>query len=135
MDNINDIKPNEELLDKVAVAVKNWVAIDDKLRDMNKIAKDLRSSKKQLEENILLFMEKYEHETIDITDGKLKKSVSHTPKPIKEDLILNTLTEYIKDPAQAQIITELIKTKRGTIERINLKRLSDRKPGINSRKT
>lgn len=135
MDDNNDIKPNEELLDKVAIAVKNWVAIDDKLRDMNKVSKDLRSSKKQLEENILLFMEKYEHETIDITDGKLKKSVSHTPKPIKEDLILNTLTEYIKDPSQAQIITELIKNKRGTTERVNLKRLSERKPVVARRKT
>ena len=134
MDDNNNIKPNEELLDKVAIAVKNWVAIDDKLRDINKVSKDLRSSKKQLEENILLFMEKYEHETIDITDGKLKKSVSHTPKPIKEDLILSTLTEYIKDPSQAQIITELIKNKRGTTERVNLKRLSERKPAVGRRK-
>lgn len=130
MNDNNEIKPDDGLLDKVAIAVKNWVALDDKLRDISKTAKDLRTTKKQLEDNILLFMEKYEHETIDITDGKLKKSVSHTPKPIKEDLILNTLTEYIKDPAQAQIITELIKNKRGTTERVNLKRLSERKlPG------
>lgn len=120
-------KSSNDLLQKVATAVKNWVAIDDELKEISKIAKDLRSKKKELEENILNFMKKYDHETIDITNGKLKRNVSQSVKPINEDLILNTLTDCIKDPTQAQIITNLIKSKREVVEKVNLKRLGNKR--------
>lgn len=123
--NSDDTINNDELLQKVASAVKTWVSIDDELKALNKTAKDLRSTKSQLEDNILTFMQKYKHETIDITNGKLKRTVSQSVKPIKEELILNTLTEYIKDPSQAQIITDLIKSKRETTEKVNLRRLNN----------
>jgi hypothetical protein len=120
-------KSSNDLLQKVATAVKNWVAIDDELKEISKVAKDLRNKKKELEENILNFMTKYDHETIDITNGKLKRNISQSVKPINEDLILNTLTDCIKDPTQAQIITNLIKSKREVVEKVNLKRLGNKR--------
>ena len=56
--------------------IKQWVRLDDQLKMVNEKAKDIREQKNNLEENILVYVEKnnLENATAKITGGKLKEN-------------------------------------------------------------
>ena len=107
--------------------MKEWVRIDDAIRDINHKMKELKEEKKILGEYILKEMESFGENTIAISDGKLRRNVSKTKSALKHETIQNALVEFTKDTEKACQLTEFILEKRGFVERVNLKRTSCRK--------
>ena len=107
--------------------VVNWVKIDDKIRELNARVKDLKDEKKEYEEFVLEYMQKIEHNVINISDGKLRLNKSTTKAPLKEETITQSLLDVTKDKHKAEQLTKYIFENRPTQTRVNLKRTKMRK--------
>jgi len=102
--------------------VKKYIEYDDKIKEIKKSLKELSTQKKQNEEFILEYLQSIEENTIDISNGKLIRSVTKTQSPLKKELIQKTLTDIIGDSSKALDITDKIVKSRPIVEKIVLKR-------------
>jgi precorrin-3B methylase len=118
---------NKVISDKFKNNIKEWVSIDDQIRDLQKQIKLFKQVKKEKEEFILEYLTNINENQIQISDGKLIKNVSKTKAPLKNEMITDTLIEVLKDDKEAFKITEMIMLKRPMTERINLKRTHNHK--------
>lgn len=116
-----------KITDEFKNSVVNWVSIDDKIKELNLKIKELKEEKKEDEVVIIEYLEKYNQDMIDITGGKLKKNVTKTQTPLKKDLISSALNELINDSHKAEEMTQFIFSKRQTKEKINLRRMKNKK--------
>ena len=124
--------PDENVQEKVTSDFKNkvlkWLSIDDQIREMRAKSKELTVQKKEHEEYILSFLEKVGEKELAVSDGKLRRNVSKTKKPLSKEWIQKSLTELIKDKTKAVTMTDHIINNRETVERVNLKRTKNRGP-------
>ena len=117
----------EELKKKFRNIVISWVQLDDKIKAINSELKNMKDEKKQYEDFILSFMEKYNENMITLSNGVLKKNVSQTKQSINEEMINEVIEEFTKDIEQAYTITQKIIQKRQVNERVTLKRQINKK--------
>jgi len=118
----NKDSSDEELKKKFKNIVIAWVQLDDKIKTINSELKNMKDEKKQYEDFILNFMEKYNENMITLSNGILKKNVSQTKQSINEEMINEAIEEFTKDAEQAYTITQKIIQKRQVNEKISLKR-------------
>jgi hypothetical protein len=127
----NNDSDNENSKDKITEefieVVKNWVKLDDEIRDCNDKIKDLKNERKDYEEYILEYMDKINENVINITGGKIRKNKSNTKTPLKEESIQTALLEITKDSAKSTQMAKYIMENRPSVERVNLKRTRLRK--------
>ena len=116
-----DSSSEEELKKKFKNIVIAWVQLDDKIKTINSELKNMKDEKKQYEEFILNFMEKYNENMITLSNGILKKNVSQTKQSINEEMINEAIEEFTKDVEQAYTITQKIIEKRQINEKVTLK--------------
>ena len=109
-------------------AVKKYLEVDDKLREIKDRTKKLNTEKKEKQEFILNYLTSIEESIIDVVDGKLKKTITKSQAPLKKELIHKALTDITGDSVKAQSMTETIINSRPTVERINLKRTKNKAP-------
>ena len=117
-----DSSSEEELKKKFKNIVIAWVQLDDKIKTINSELKNMKDEKKQYEDFILDFMEKYNENMITLSNGILKKNVSQTKQSINEEMINEAIEEFTKDVEQAYTITQKIIEKRQINEKVTLKR-------------
>ena len=117
----------EELKKKFKKIVISWVELDDKIKLINSELKNIKDEKKQYEEFILSFMEKYNENMITLSNGSLKKNISQTKESLKEEMIQEAIQEYTKDIEEAYTITQKIIQKRQINEKVTLKRQTIKK--------
>lgn len=128
---INETEESEEeLKKKFKKIVISWVELDDKIKLINAELKNIKDEKKQYEEFILSFMEKYNENMITLSNGSLKKNISQTKESIKEEMIQEAIQEYTKDLEEAYSITQKIIQKRQINEKVTLKRQTNKKKDI-----
>lgn len=132
-DNNKNIVNNEENVDvkeeiqqhiteEFKQMIAEWISKDDEIKEINKELKDLKDDKKQLENYILSYMEKIDLGTLDIGDGKLRRSVSKTKGALKHEIIQNSLVKIFNDVQKAHHTTKFILDNRPINENIRLKR-------------
>lgn len=107
-------------------AVKKYLDVDDKLREIREKTKTLNLEKKEKEEFILNYLQTLDEKVIDVPNGKLRRNVSKTQAPLKKEVIQKALTELIGDANKATAMTDQIIKSRPTIERVTLKRTRNR---------
>ena len=107
-------------------AVKKYLEIDDKIREIRVMTKNYNTEKKQKEEIILNYLQSLEEDSINVADGKLRRNISKTQAPLKKEYIQSSLTQIIGDANKAMAITDQIIKSRPTVERITLKRTRNR---------
>ena len=117
----------KHITDEFKQMVANWINKDDEINELNKELKILKDDKKELETEILNYMEQIELGTLDIGDGKLRKSVSKTKGALKHDIIQDSLVKIFKDVQKAHNTTKFILDNRPITERVRLKRTHCRK--------
>ena len=133
-DNSEDKK---EVSNKFVSAIKNWVTIDDKIRKINEETKKLREEiktlngqKEQYEKAVLDELDKMEEKVIAISDGKIRKNVTKSQKPLKKEDIQKTIFEFTKDEKKTFDMVEQMMKSRPTVEKVNLKRTKNRESVI-----
>lgn len=115
-------KVSKEFINKV----RDWIKIDDSIREIRAKTKELTNEKKQHEEYILNYMEQIDEKCFNIKDGKLRRNVSKAKGPLKKTIIQQALVEITGDAVKAKSMTEHIINSRPTVERVNLKRTFNR---------
>lgn len=107
-------------------AVKKYIEVDDKIKNIKEDIKLLNNIKKENEEFILEYLEKIEENVIDIADGKLKRNISKSKMPLKKDFIEKALLELVGDNNQAVKMTEHIIKCRPEKESVKLTRTKNK---------
>lgn len=121
-----DNKPTKTVSADFVHAVKKFVDVDNKLKDLKDRVKQLTTEKKDKEEFILEYLKSVNEEEVGIEDGKLKRTISKNPAPFKKESIEKALIEITGDSIQAQKLTDHIIKSRNVIERTNLKRIKNK---------
>lgn len=107
--------------------VIKFLDMDDRIREYRSKVKELTKDKKNLEDNILNFLDTVEEKSVVVRDGKLIKNVSKTKAPLKKESIHKAILEITNDNTKAATMTDHILNSRPTVERVNLKRTRNRK--------
>ena len=116
----------ELITEEFVEIVKNWVKIDDEIRQKNNEIKELKDEKKEYETFILEFMQNNNENVINISDGKLRVNKSTTKSGLKQENIQSSLFDLTRDPNKALQMTKYILDNRPISERVNLKRTKNR---------
>ena len=113
----------KEVTEEFVEVVKNWVKIDDEIREKNQQIKELKDERKEFETFILEYMDKINENVINISDGKLRRNKSASKGALKQDAIQHALLDITQDSSKAMQMTKYIMDSRLVVERVNLKEL------------
>tara|TARA_B100001063_G_scaffold167716_1_gene156759 strand:+ start:3964 stop:4314 length:351 start_codon:yes stop_codon:yes gene_type:complete len=110
---------NEELLDNV----KEWINIDNEIRQLQGAIKERRKQKKELTNNLLSTMKQNDIDVFNIPDGELIYTKTKSKKPLSKKHLLLSLSEYFKnDKDMVQQLGKFILDSRQVNEKENIKR-------------
>jgi hypothetical protein len=94
--------------------IKEWIHLDNELKNMNEKVKQIREKKTSLNNNIMEYVSKNNlfHSNINISDGKVKFTQSNICNPLTFKYLEKCLGEIIRNEKQVSQIMDYIKTKR-----------------------
>lgn len=94
--------------------IKQWVQLDNQLKELNERTKDLREKRNTLEKNLTSYAasNNLSNSTVQLGDGRLKFTNTRVPEPLTFKYLEKTLGEVIKNESQVKLIMEHIKQKR-----------------------
>jgi hypothetical protein len=107
--------------------IKQWVQIDNQLKQLNDKAKELRDKRNLLEQNITThaFSNNLSNSTVKISDGRLKFVNTKVQEPLTFRYLEKTLSEIIKNESQVKLMMEHIREKRSVKIVPEIKRFSN----------
>jgi len=127
----------KKVSNKFVNSIKSWVTIDDKIRKINDSIKKLKeeikplnTDKEQYEKAILDELDKMEEKVISISDGKIRKNIIKSQKPLKKEDIQKTIFQFTKDEKKTFEMIETMMNSRSVVEKINLKRTKNKESVI-----
>jgi hypothetical protein len=134
---MSDSEEKKQVSNKFVNSIKSWVTIDDKIRKINDSIKKLKeeikplnADKEQYEKVILDELDKMEEKVISISDGKIRKNIVKSQKPLKKEDIQKTIFQFTKDEQKTFQMIETMMNSRSVVEKINLKRTKNRESVI-----
>lgn len=92
---------NQELINNV----KNWINLDNEIKDLQKIIREKRKEKKNYTENLVITMRENNIDCFDMQNGKLIYTKRKVKAPLSKKHLLASLGNYFKN--NNEIITEL----------------------------
>ena len=103
--------------------IKEYVTIDDNIRDLTKKRKIYNDRKSELSLKILAHMNQMSLDDINIgNDGKLQKKESKTTQGLTMPFIKNKIESQVSDQVVVQKIIDVLKTERPSKTKYVLKR-------------
>jgi len=128
---------NETIFDKdiLKKMVIRWIKLDDNIKEYNKQVKEIKDEKVQIEDKILLFMNKSETNEIQVKDGKLEKKRGEKKEPINEEYIKKCLVKTFDDVEMVDKLTKIILENREITESYKLSRKTAKNPNQGAKKT
>ena len=103
--------------------IKEWITIDNELKELQKAARERRERKKELTASLVDVMRDNEIDCFDVNDGKLIYTQTKVKESMSKKYLLNTLGNFFKDdPEQALHLSEFILNNRQEKVRENIKR-------------
>ena len=98
-----------ETKDELIKHIKDWMDVDNELKDLQRRAKDLRTTKKKLSESLVDVMKKNEIDCFDINNGKLMYTRNKVRSALNKKHLITALLDYFNNDAKkAQDISEHI---------------------------
>ena len=103
-------------------AIKNWVNIDKTISNNNAEVKSLKEKKELLEQNILRYIKANGLQQTKLNLGEISVTYNETYNlaPLSLTLIIESLSEYLKNPRDIENICEIIKLKRERNRKTNI---------------
>lgn len=115
--------PDEQVLDDFKNQVRLWIEIDNSITKLRAAMRERNVVKKQLTENILKFMARYNIEDLNTKDGsRLRYKVTQVKQTLTAKMIKDRLTENL-DKIQTPDDLDSCVFNQPKIEKISLKRL------------
>lgn len=94
--------------------IKNWVSIDNKIKEHNDELKELRQQRAEISNDVYEIVNKnnLSNATVQISDGKLKFQSVKVPQPLTIKFLKECLEDLYDDEEQVTQILKYIKKKR-----------------------
>lgn len=109
--------------DQLIHTVKEWVRMDNEIRQLQKEISSRRQDKKILNEQLMLTMKTNDIDCFDLNDGKICYTRKNVKKPINNKVLLDILTKYYSgDISQASEINNFINDNRIEVTKENITR-------------
>jgi len=103
--------------------VKEWVRIDNEIRQLQKEISTRRQDKKKMNDQLMETMKSNDIDCFDLNDGKICYTKKNVKKPINNKVLLDILTKYYNgDLSQASEINNFIKDNRTEVTKENITR-------------
>ena len=122
---------NQFFKQKLKESVKDYLTIDNEIATLQTAIKERKAKKEELSTFILEAMKTNEIEQMNINNEKLVYSVSQCKSPLNKNYLNNVLTDYFNNNDKALDVINHILTNRTQVERVKLKRVSEKKKKIN----
>jgi len=122
---MNTISQNQIqfLREKLKKEVRQYIELDDKIKALNKAAKEYRKTKEELSKSILETMKQFEINDMNIKSGKLTYNDTTKKKPLNKKNLLSGLTLYFReDVDKAKDCTDFVLDNREDVSKVTLKR-------------
>lgn len=106
--------------------VSKWIEIDDTISRLNMAIKQRRTVKKELEGDIMSFMNRHAIEDLNTKDAVLRYSRREVKQPLTAKRIKDRLMEFYPEEQRGMaddLITYVFEQGRGTMEKASLKRM------------
>ena len=96
--------------------IKQWVRLDDQLKIVNEKTKEIRDQRNDIEENILIYVEKnnLQNATAKITGGRLKFVEIKQTAPLTLKFVEECLNQTLNNPAKVKEVMAHIREQRET---------------------
>lgn len=75
-------------------AVKEWVKLDNEIRNIQKIQKDKKKAKEDISKSLMNIMKENEIDCFDLKDGQICYDKKTVKKPITKKTLFEVLTKY-----------------------------------------
>jgi len=118
-------KPNSVVPKGFEDSVREWVRLDNKVRQLSDELKELRKEKKPKEDSIIKHLEQNGINVIEINGGKLRRNKSETKQKIQQEDIEKALKNKLNTQKASEIM-EYMENNRSTKINVNLKRTNER---------
>jgi hypothetical protein len=103
--------------------VKEWVRIDNEIRQLQKEISTRRQDKKKMNDQLMETMKSNDIDCFDLNDGKICYTKKNVKQPINNKVLLDILTKYYNgDLSQASEINNFIKDNRTEVTKENITR-------------
>src|SRR6056300_2101388 len=103
--------------------VKEWVRIDNEIRQLQKEISIRRQDKKLMNEQLMETMKTNDIDCFDLNDGKICYTKKNIKKPINNKILLDILTKYYNSNiSQTSEINNFINNNRIEVTKENLTR-------------
>jgi len=112
-----------ELAEMLRDNVKEFLIIEEKLRKIAALGRDLRKQKKEITDCILDKMDALGVDNINLRQGRLVAARTQTKVPLSKANIISTLTRHFGDGEQVMNIARILIEERDKTEKMKLKRL------------
>ena len=111
--------------------VIKYVSIDNKIKQGQEAIRELKKEKEKTSKELLIYIktEHLEECPINISNGKLKYTISKTTKPMSKEYIRQRLEQYFKSKSKAEEIIDFLYKDRETNEKEVIRRINNRKKG------
>ena len=113
--------------DQLKLNVKSYLEIDDQIKALNKAIAERRKKKKELSEEILSTMKKFEIDNMNTKNGRLIYSVNKRSKPLNKTNLISGLNIYFKNEEISKNVSKIVLNNRETVDKVNLRRTINKK--------
>ena len=102
--------------------IKQWIDVEDEIKDLQKQLKEKRSEKKILTESLVDVMKTNEIDCFDINNGKLIYTKNKVKSSLSKKLLISSLHEYFgDDSSEVERLSNHILNSRKEIVKENIK--------------
>tara|TARA_Y100000590_G_C15591000_1_gene966063 strand:+ start:126 stop:515 length:390 start_codon:yes stop_codon:yes gene_type:complete len=115
---------------KLKVAVKEYLDLDNQIITLQKAIRERKKRKEDLSKIILGAMKNNEIQQMNLKEDKLVYCVSQHKKPMNKEYLNHVLNTYFKNEEKAGDVLTHIFDNRQRVEKVRLKRVVDKKKGI-----
>ena len=108
--------------------VKNWLQIEEEIKELQKIVREKKKDKKVYTENLVNIMKQNEIDCFDITDGKLLYTRNKVKQALSKKHLLNALSAYFQhDGSKAKDVANFVLESREIKVRENIRHKQKKK--------
>ena len=115
---------------KLKAAVKEYLDLDNQIITLQKAIRERKKRKEDLSKIILGTMKNNEIQQMNLKEDKLVYCVSQHKKPMNKEYLNHVLNTYFKNEEKASDVLTHIFDNRQRVEKVRLKRVVDKKKGI-----
>jgi hypothetical protein len=104
--------------------IKEWVKIDNEIRELQKQQLTRKTEKKKISESLITIMRENEIDCFDINDGQILYNKKSIKKPITKKVLFDILSKYYKgDSTKAEDMQNYIMENREEVVKESIDRV------------